>query len=532
MLSSGWTRRAYAFFAGAFGAAALAPINFIPAIAISLIVAVWLLDGAAPAEARKSSRRGIFWPAFATGWMWGFGYFLFGLWWVGSAFLVEAENFAWALPLGVIALPATLALFPAIGFALARLFWTAGYRRILIFALSIFLTEWMRCLVATGFPWNEIGMAFGGQLVLAQLASLIGLHGLTLTVVALLAAPATLTDCAPGQLRLRPTILSLLILAGIIGFGAYRISRPEFANVPGVKLRIMQPVVAQGAYFSSKNGADILRGYLELSDRSTSPTSSGIGDVTHLIWPESAFPFLLAQEAAVIQQISKFLHGGATLITGAARVDEGDSRRYYNSIQVVDSHGVLAERYDKKHLVPFGEYLPFARFITRFPIAQFVHIPGGFDSGAAKQDLLHIAGLPPAEPLICYEAIFPRDVGSLWRAQSERPAWILNVTDDAWFGLTAGPYQHFEQARLRAIEQGLPLVRAANSGISAITDGYGRIRSQLPLGARDVIDGKLPEMAPEPLFSQFGALAPGGLALAILLALLSSAFLTHRKYRS
>jgi apolipoprotein N-acyltransferase len=257
-----------------------------------------------------------------------------------------------------------------------------------------------------------------------------------------------------------------------------------------------------------------MRRYLDLSDRATSPNSTGVADVTHLIWPESAFPFLLAQDPVALRQIADLLRGGATLVTGAARAERGpdDVRtHYYNSIQVIDRHGVLLDHYDKARLVPFGEYLPLHGFLERLGLSQFVrYAPGGFDPGIGGK-LLRTPGLPDASPMVCYEAIFPNELGDLFGG--ERAAFILNLTDDIWFGRTAGPYQHFAQARLRAIEQGLPLVRAANSGISAVVDGLGRTIAELPLGVDGVLDSSLPAARPTTIYARYGALGPAALLL-------------------
>jgi apolipoprotein N-acyltransferase len=283
-------------------------------------------------------------------------------------------------------------------------------------------------------------------------------------------------------------------------------------------MRLMQPNVSQGSDFSPDNGQAIVQEYLALSDRATSPKTSSVADVTHLIWPESAFPFLLTRDGAALAAISEFLRGGTTLVTGAARLDESDRsdgrRHYFKSILTLVGRGLLPERYDKRHLVPFGEYLPFGRWFERFGLTQFVHMPGGFDPGTGD-DRFHVPGLPTARALICYEAIFPNERGE--RADDpDPPRWMLNVTDDAWFGLTAGPYQHFAEARLRAIETGLPLARAANTGISAVVDGRGRILAQAPLGAETVVDSALPEPLAPTWQRRWGSSTAGWIALSFL----------------
>jgi apolipoprotein N-acyltransferase len=520
ILSWGWRRRVIAFGSGAVGALALPPFSLFALIAAPLTIAVWLIDGA---QDHGSGRPliGSMRAAFGAGWWMGFGYFVAGLWWVGAAFLVEADKFAWALPLGVVALPAVLAFFPAAGFAIARALWSPGPSRVFALAFGLGLAEWARGLLFTGFPWNDLGMALGSNLVLAQIASVVGLHGLTFVTIAIFAAPATLWRVGEGRLNLAPAGLAALTLALIAAFGAFRLTAPASATLPGVKLRLIQPNVAQDVSFSPENRQPILRRYLDLSERATAPDRSGVRDVTHLIWPESAFPFILSRDPQALADIAGFLTGGATLITGAARLEDdgGGGRRYFNSIEIVGRDGLSGERYDKQHLVPFGEYVPFEGLLEKAHIAQFVDIPGGFEPGAGRR-VLSIPGLPDAMPLVCYEAIFPIEIGDLFSGQ-KRPRWLLNVTDDAWFGETPGPYQHFAQARLRAIELGAPLVRDANSGISAVLDGFGREIVVAPLGAEGVLDAGLPEALPPTWQSRLGSVGAALIGLAFLTAALA-----------
>ncbi len=519
ILSWGWRRRAIAFVSGAVGALALPPFSLFALIAVPLTIAVWLIDGAQDRGAGRRLAASLS-AAFGAGWWMGFGYFLSSLWWVGSALLVEADKFAWALPLAVVALPATLALFPAAGFALARLLWSPGSARIFALAFGLGIAEWARGLLFTGFPWNDLGMALGVNLTLAQTASLVGLHGLTFLAIAIFAAPATLWRVSENRLNLTPTAVAALALALIAVFGEFRLMAPPSPTLPGVKLRLIQPNVGQDdSSFSPENKQAILRRYFDLSERATSPDRSGVRDVTHLIWPESAFPFILSRDPQALSEIIDFLGPGATLITGAARREDGSPPRYFNSIEIVSRNGLSAQRYDKQHLVPFGEYMPFASLLERTHITQLVDIPGGFEPGSGRR-ILHVPGLPDAMPLICYEAIFPNELGDLVSGVG-RPGWLLNVTDDAWFGLTPGPYQHYAQARLRAIELGLPLVRDANSGISAVLDGLGREIAVAPLGAEGVLDAELPEaLAPtwQSRLGSAGATLIGAVFLAAALA--------------
>jgi apolipoprotein N-acyltransferase len=519
ILSCGCRRRAIAFGSGAFGALALPPLSLFPLIAVPLTVAVWLIDGACDRESERSLLASVK-AAFGAGWWMGFGYFLAGLWWVGSALLVEADKFAWALPLAVVALPAALAVFPGVGFALSRLLWSPGPLRIFALAFGLGAAEWARGLLFTGFPWNDLGMALGVNLALAQTASLVGLHGLTFLTIAIFAAPATLRRVSESRLKLAPTAAAALALALIGAFGGARLMAPTGATLPGVKLRLIQPNVGQDdATFSPENKQAILRRYFELSERATSPNRSGIRDVTHLIWPESAFPFILSSDTQAISEIVDFLGTGATLITGAARREDERPPRYFNSIEIVGRDGMSAQRYDKQHLVPFGEYLPFASLLQRAHLTQLVDIPGGFEPGS-NQRILRVPGLPDAMAVVCYEAIFPIEFGD-FMSGAERPGWLLNVTDDAWFGLTPGPYQHYAQARLRAIELGLPLVRDANSGISAVLDGLGREVVSAPLGTESVLDAGLPQALAPTLQSRLGSGGAMMIGLAFLVAALA-----------
>ncbi len=500
ILADGWTRRVIAMAAGATGALTLPPFGLWPLLVVPMTLAVWLIDSSAATSRWRSLRN-----AFGIGWWWGFGYHVAGLWWMGAAFLVEADRFAWAMPLGVVALPAGLAFFHAIAFALARAIWRAGPARIGIFAILITLAEIARGHILTGFPWNAPGMAFGTHLVMAQTASLIGLYGLTLIAVVTGASLASLADEGTNRARWLFPVLSCVVLAGMAAFGFLRIPKPASPLVAGVKLRIMQPNLQQDAKFHPENGAAILAKYLALSDRATGPRTLGLQDTTHLIWPESAFPYLLGRTPGALSRIGAALPANVTLITGAARAGEalpGEGRPpVYNSIQVVTRPGTIVTSVDKTHLVPFGEYLPqvFDSMLRSVGLKEFVAIPGGFSAGARRANL-QVPGLPPAAPLICYEAIFPGDVVP----DGVRPGLLLNVTNDGWFGQTTGPHQHAAQARMRAIEEGLPLVRAANTGISMVTDGYGRSVARLGLGEEGVLDSGLPRALPRTIFGGAG----------------------------
>ncbi|WP_425324672.1 apolipoprotein N-acyltransferase [Methylobacterium soli] len=502
----GWGRLTWAFLAGTLGALAMPPFGVLPALVVSLTAAVWLMDGAARGDPRLWR---TLLPCALVGWAWGFGYLTAGLWWLGSAFLVEADEFAWALPLGVVGLPAVLALFFGAGFAAARLLWSSGAGRICGFAVGISAAEWLRGHLFTGFPWNTLGMALGQNLWLTQSACLVGLYGLTLIAVLVCAAPATLATEGGALRRFGPTALAALALGGLMLFGAYRVPAGSEATVPGVRLRLVQPNLPQDAKFRPENRADIVDRYIELSQR---PPEAGGVLPTHIIWPESAFPFLIQRDPGSLAKVGGALQSGQHLITGAARAEEplpGERLRFFNAIMTIEPPNRISDTYDKVHLVPFGEYLPapLDALLRAIGLRQFVSIPGGFSAGSrAGQRILEVPGLPPAAATICYEAIFPGAVVPAGTAGSAaRPGLILNVTNDAWFGDTPGPRQHLAQARLRAVEEGLPLVRDANTGISAVIDAYGRVTASLPLDKEAVLDADLPtRIEPAPLYARFG----------------------------
>ncbi len=519
LLLEGGRRLLLAILAGATAALAMPPLGFFPALAVSFPIAIWLLDGAATHHGRFS--RASVWSAFSAGWGFGFGYFLAGLWWLGAAFLVEDDQFAWAMPLGVVALPAALALIHAVGFGIARLFWSQDARRVLAFAASMGLVEWLRSWIFSGFPWNSFGQALAATDAMAQMASVIGLFGMTPLAVLIFGAPAV---WATGQTigeRWRMPVVALALLATLVAWGTWRLERTAITLVPDVKLRIMQPNLGQREKHRI-TGQEVLTRYLALSDRATTPGTSGITDITHLIWPESPFPFLLAREPQALAQIAKLLQPRTTLVTGAVRSeDAGGTPRYFNSVHVISPDGTITDSYDKVHLVPFGEYLPLKRWFDRIGLRQFVEVPGGFESGARRK-MLAVRGLPGVLPLICYEVIFPLESAH----GGIRPGVLLNVTNDAWFGLTFGPHQHFAQARMRSIEQGLPLVRAANTGISAVIDPLGRPIAQLALGAEGVLDSPVPRALPATIYASLGDLP----AFSLILMLFATCSLRRRRY--
>ena len=500
VLLMGWPRLLLAVVSGALGALALPPFGLFPVLAVSFPVLILLIDGCGTAR----SRPGSLVSAFGLGWCYGFGYHLAGLWWIGSAFLVEADRFAVFLPFAVLAMPAGLAIFTGIGVAVARFLWAPRAWRILSLALGLMLAEYARSVLFTGFPWNLYGSALTQNLYLAQGVAYIGINGMTFVTLVLLSSPLVLVD-ETITARVKSSILSaaMLCLIGLAIFGSWRVSQNPTVMVPDVKLRLVQPNIPQDAKFRPEAKARVMKHYLDLSNVRRSEAVQGVKDVTHLIWPESAFPFLLIYDAEALGQIASLLPEGTTLLTGAIRpeTDKTGDRptKFYNSVYMIDHNGEITATYDKINLVPFGEFLPFQGLMESLGFEQLTRQRGGFSAGENRR-LFKLDHAPSLSPLICYEIIF----SGILRSLPERPGWILNVTNDAWFGVTPGPYQHAHNATLRAIEEGIPVVRASNNGISLVVDPVGRVVSMLPLNVIDVLDSRLPRTIEKTIYSIIG----------------------------
>ena len=467
ILSWGWRRRAIAFVSGAAGALALPPFSLFALIAAPLTIAVWLIDGA---QDRGSGRPLIasMRAAFGAGWWMGFGYFLAGLWWVGAAFLVEADKFAWALPLGVVALPAVLAVFP--GRRLCDRAASCGRRDPRAFSRSPSGSGSPSGRAASSSPafpgttsaWRWAQSRAGPDRLARRPARADVPDHRHLRR----ARDAVARRRGPAQPRsgghCRARARAHRRIRRVQARGAGQRHAPGRQAAPDPAQRRPGRLVLAGKQgpdpapllrpLGARDSAGPIRG-----PRRDPPDLARVGVPVHPI-----------ARPAGARRHRRFLErrGDADHRRGAARGRWRAGPRYFNSIEIVGRNGLSAEHYDKQHLVPFGEYMPFENLLEKARITQFVDIPGGFEPGAGRR-VLRIPGLPDAMPLVCYEAIFPIEIGDLFSG-AERPRWLLNVTDDAWFGQTPGPYQHFAQARLRAIELGAPLVRDANSGISAV----------------------------------------------------------------
>jgi len=505
----GWRAWGSAFIVGALSTLALPPFHGPWILALTLPVLVWLLDGVAdptPSTRWRAMRR-----AAAIGWFFGFGYFLFGLYWIGFAFLVEADKFAFLLPLAVTLLPAGLALFTALATALARLVWFAGYRRVVMLAIIWTICEWLRGHLFTGFPWNEIGESLTASSALMQPAAMVGALGLSFIVMLVGGSLAAHDPRLPRAVRNSRHDVLIPVAAfcalGILWIGgAMRLAGATDAIHADLNLRIVQPNISlKEKWQNPDRAAAIIGQLLRMSEAATDASPMGMPPHSIIIWPEGALPVFLPYEPYLRSGIGRILPEGSFLITGGPRGEADEDKdpnrivRFYNSLFVVDHRGEIVETYDKFHLVPFGEYVPFHNFLGRIGLKKITQFQGSFDTGPGPRTL-SIGDLPSFSPLICYEIIFADEV----IARDQRPVWLLTITNDAWFGDSGGPYQHFAQARMRAVEQGLPVIRAANTGISGVIDAYGRVKAATRLNTPDVLDVALPMPITPTLYARLG----------------------------
>jgi apolipoprotein N-acyltransferase len=470
-----WFRNTLAVLFGVVAVGALPPFYVVPLLIVAFTGLMWLI-------ASVRSGRG----AFAVGWFFGFGYFCAGLYWISNALLTDPARYGWMIPFAVPGLAAGLAVFiglATLATAMTRMRRTA---RVIAFAVAWTAAEWLRGVVLTGFPWNPIGTVWTFSEPMIQSAALFGVYGVGFFTVLAAAMPSVLgsspvpgTEDRPGATR-RPIIVSFALLALMFTGGLVRLMFADSGYVPGVRLRIVQANINQGNKWDPAQRKFNFDRHIMLTR-----DAPGYETITHVIWPETAAPYFLGHQPGPLAEIAKVVPPGGLVITGTLRRAEvAGHMRYWNSLAAINGKGEIVGTYDKHHLVPFGEYMPLRDII---PFAKFAQGAEEFSRGPGPVTL-DLPGLPPVSPLICYEAIFPGEVVG----DHQRPKWLLNVTNDGWYGISAGPHQHLQSVRFRSVEEGLPLVRAANTGISAVFDAYGREVARLDLGEEDVLDAPLP----------------------------------------
>lgn len=509
----GWRRYLAALIFGVLAAGALPPVDMAPLLLISFPALVWLADGNTG-----------FRSAFALGWSFGFGFFVAGLYWIAAALFVDIAAFWWLVPFAVMGVPAGLALFTGAAScaseAICRMLRLSGTARILSLVFFWVAAEWLRGHVLTGFPWNLIGYAwsgaFPGGLAVLQLASLVGIYGLSLVTVLAAALPARLGDFSGN--RWVAIIAAVLLIAAPAAWGGFRLAAGHPGMVAGVHLRLVQPAIPETFKNDPSQRVNNFRRIFALS------ISPGGEKATAVLWPEDAAPPFLDRDVGARKALADAVPHDGYLITGTVRTDPEPETpvHVWNSLVAIDHDATIRATYDKFHLVPFGEYVPLRSILPMQKIT-----PGAIDfSTGTGPRTIALPGLPPFSPLICYEAIFPGAVID----PLHRPQWLFNVTNDAWYGFTSGPFQHLAIARVRAVEEGLPLVRVGNNGISAVFDPYGRVIGRLDLDVVGVLDEDLPEALPPTAYNRFRDLP---LLVAMLLIIVCVAVIRiSRSYSS
>ena len=502
MKLQGWRAAGAAFLAGALAALAMPPLYWLPLAVVGMVVFVWLWETAPGPRS-----------ALLRGWAWGTGHFAVGSYWILEAFSVPPADYQ-LLGLPIVAgLAALLGFFPGLAAGAAR--WAAlrwpglagRYRRLILLAIAWTAAEWLRGHVFTGYPWNPLGHVWAFAAPLVQGAALFGVYGLGAFTFLVLAAPTAGWRAS----------LAALVLVGLAGGAGVAVMAPAGEGQPGPMLRIVQPNIPQSDKWRPDTRARHLAKLVEMSRR------DGFDRLAAVIWPETAPPFIIEPGSPALAVMATAVPPQGYLLTGAARGTGKREDGVWNSLLVIDRVGALVAHYDKVHLVPLGEYIPFHKQLA--PVSGFIG-RGSFEVGEQRATIA-VPGLPSFSPVICYEVIFPAAV----TGPGERPRWLLNVTNDAWFGLSSGPYQHLASSRLRAVEEGLPMIRAANTGVSAVIDAYGRVLVSLDMMREGIIDHPLPQ-AREP--TPYGRWGDGSLlvVLAFLVGGLLVGNVSSRRPRS
>jgi len=482
-----------AFLSGAVSSLVLAPFHLVFLCFITFPLLVLMLDGIYQ-DRRITGRRRLMRVAM-TGWSFGFGYFVAGLWWLGHAVLLgDVGASVIMLPLAVVGLPAFLALYWGLATLLQALMWRRGYGRLVALAAAFMLAEWLRAVLFTGFPWNAIGYSAMPTPLWMQIAALVGLDGVNGLAVLLYTTPAMLWDPhLSAKIRAFGVAAGLVVLTFL--FGLVRLEglpAPEIlanmqdTNKQDIRVRLVQPSIAQSDKQDPVSDRQNFDKHLQLT---RAPPLASMPPPDLIVWPETSVPYILAFVPEAVEAIASSLQQGQLALVGTVRADMEDMANpaYYNALEIVDAQGRIVDHADKAHLVPFGEYLPFQSLFARFGLGAMAEAAGGYT--AAKQ-LVSIAlnDRVTILPLICYEAIF---YGNLDYEGIEANV-MVNISNDAWYGTTPGPAQHFHQARLRSVEQGKSMIRVANNGISAVVDPYGRIIARLALNEVGFVDATIP----------------------------------------
>ncbi|MBR1778357.1 MAG: apolipoprotein N-acyltransferase [Alphaproteobacteria bacterium] len=482
---------------GAAAVSALPPYYFLPGVFLAFSGLIILLNRA---ESKKQ--------AACLGFWFGFGFFSVGLSWVCNAFLIEGMGFEALVPLPPIGFGLWGGLFPAAAGVIAVCF-PKGARRLVAFSAAWGIMEWVRSWLFTGFPWNLLASVWTRWPAMMQSASVWGAFGLGVITVFMAGLPGLLKD--QPKKSLRPVWSALCIALILIGYGDLRLRNVSDVSdtINGIKIRLVQPNIPQGQKWDKDEAEQHLMELVHLS------RSEGAEQISHVIWPETATQFFLQEDKFARGMVMSALAPGGILLAGSLRLQRDEAGRpvkLFNSIVALNDLGIVLGKYDKSHLVPFGEYVPLAKF---FPfIRKITPVQMDFGKGSGIKTTI-IPRTLPAGMLVCYEVIFPGRIAD----KKTRPYWLINVTNDGWYGISAGPHQHFAAAQMRSVEEGLPLARSANTGISGMIDAYGRITASLELGTQGVVDAGLPRRTENPTFyAMYGNVIPLLFCMILLIA--------------
>lgn len=485
------------FIFGSISALAFAPTNLIFLAVIGFSALFLLID-------RETNPKKCFW----LGWNFGFGHFLVGLYWISISLLVDIVKFGWLIPFAISLIPAACAVYIALTTFLTKkissFLQLNKLERIFVFILFWLFFEYLRSILFSGFPWNLIGYSLVSVNSLSQIAAIFGIYGLSFLALLIFTLPALLFEITHYNVRLNENsknnfyiILALIIIILIISaYGKYRIKSNNLDEVKNGNIRIVQPNIKQ------KYKWDPEHKYQSFFKNITLANSTNNEDINYVIWSESAIPYAISEESQeLLNLIKQAIPQNAFLISGAIRIkydQKTNIPNIFNSIITINDQGKIIDYYNKRHLVPFGEYIPFQKYLPF--ISKITNGAQGFASGQDAKTVFLPNNFANFSPLICYEVIFSK----LTINKDNPPDFILNLTNDAWFGRSSGPYQHLAMSQIRAIEYGMPLIRAANSGISAYIDPYGRIVDKIDLNETGILDIKLLEKLESTLYAKHG----------------------------
>lgn len=470
---------------GAISALGFAPTLFFPATILGFSTLFIVLN-----QVEYSYKR-----AFLETWAFFLGYFVVGLYWIALSLHVDWLKFGWLFPFAAVGLPAFLSLFSGVGAIIFR--WvTQGSRdfgSLLIAALCFSGVEYTRGHVLTGFPWQLTSDMWFFCDTIPQLFAFLGTYGVSLLTTILLMLPGYFYfRCGALKGFIKSFgIIGLFLLSGHY-YGKFHIGQGSKVFHNQFELIVVQPNIPQVLKWKPELFEEHIHHLMTLSDRAQSHVRKVI------IWPEAASPFAIDGPGSLPRHLGKILKPGDVLITGAPRYSyDNDQKRLHNSMLAIGSKGEILAQYDKVHLVPFGEYVPGRAFLPE-GISKISAGSTDFTPGI-NHKTIDIQNIPSFSPLICYEIIFPAELID----EAQRPDWLLNLTNDAWYLNSSGPYQHFHMTRARAIEEGLPVVRVANTGISAVIDGKGRVLARLEYGQEGALISALPMPEPPTFYSQY-----------------------------